>query len=67
MPKPAVLEAFNVVKTTATVLAAGGNGQGTVIGNLLQDAAQALGAAVTRWEPVMDGIIWHLRIYLSFP
>src|SRR5207249_4811787 len=52
MPRPAILEAFNVEKTTAADLAAGGTGQGTLIGNLLEDAAIALGGVVTRWEPV---------------
>jgi hypothetical protein len=67
MAKPLILEAFNVAAITAATLTAGGNGQGTVIGNLLQDAARALGASITCWEPVQDGRSWHLRIHLSFP
>jgi hypothetical protein len=67
VPKPAVLEGFNVEKTTATVLASGGNGQGTLVGNMLEDAARALGANVTRWEPIRDGNIWHLRVHISCP
>jgi hypothetical protein len=67
MPAPLILEAFNVEKTTASALAAGGNGQGTRIGNLLQDTAAALGASVVRWEPIQDGHAWHLRAHLSYP
>jgi hypothetical protein len=67
MPKPAILEGFNVEKTTAAVLTAGGDGQGTLIGNLLHDAATALGGTVSRWEPIKDGPIWHLRIHISYP
>lgn len=67
MPKPAVFEAFNVTKSTAAVLEAGGDGQRTVIGNMLEDAALALGGVVAQWEPVKDGAVWHLRIQLSFP
>jgi hypothetical protein len=67
MPRPAILEAFNVEKTTAAAIAAGGDDQGTRIGNLLQDTAHALGGTVLRWEPLRDGTIWHLRVHLSFP
>jgi hypothetical protein len=67
MPKPAVLEGYNVERTTAAALASGGNGQGTLLGNMLEDAARALGGTVTRWEPVRDGTIWHLRIPISYP
>jgi hypothetical protein len=51
MPRPAILEGFNVERSTAAALAAGGNGQGTLLGNMLEDAARALGGTVTRWEP----------------
>src|SRR5437667_541 len=34
MPKPAILEGYNVEKTTRATLAGGGDGQGTLIGNL---------------------------------
>jgi hypothetical protein len=67
MSKPTVLEGFNVEKTTATALGAGGNGQGTRIGNMLEDTARALGGTVTRWEPLKDGMIWHLRVHVSYP
>lgn len=67
MPKPGVLEGFNVERTTASALAAGGNGQGTLIGNMLEDAARALGGTVARWEPIKDGNIWHLRVHISYP
>jgi hypothetical protein len=67
MPKPSVLEAFNVEKSTASALGAGGNGQGTLVGNMLDDAARALGGTVTRWEPIPSGKIWHLRVHISYP
>lgn len=67
VPKPAVLEGFNVERTTASALATGGNGQGTLIGIMLEDAARALGGTVTRWEPIKDGNIWHLRVHISYP
>jgi hypothetical protein len=65
--RPAILEGVNTETTTASVLAAGGNGQGTPIGNMLEDAAKALGATVIRWEPIKDSAIWHLRVHLSYP
>jgi hypothetical protein len=67
MPKPAILEAFNVERGTAAELSAGGTGQGTRIGNLLEDAAAALGGTVIRWEPVPDGSLWHLRVHVAHP
>jgi hypothetical protein len=67
MPKPAVLEGFNVERTTASALVAGGSGQGTLIGNMLEDAAHALGGTVMRWEPIKDGNIWRLRVHISYP
>jgi hypothetical protein len=65
--KPTVLEAYNVERTTATELEAGGDGQGTLLGNMLEDVARALGGAVNQWEPIKDGTIWHLRIHISYP
>ena len=67
MPQPAILEGFNVEKNTASALGTGGNGQGTRIGNMLEDAAQALGGTVTQWEPIKDGNCWHLRVHISYP
>jgi hypothetical protein len=67
LPKPTILEAFNVEKSTAAMLASGGNGQGTRIGNMLDDTATSLGGTVTRWEPIKDGNIWHLRVHISYP
>jgi hypothetical protein len=67
MPKPAILEGFNVERSTAAALSAGGTGPGTRIGNLLEDAAGALGGTVTRWEPVLDGNLWHLRVHVTYP
>lgn len=67
MPKPAILEGFNVEKSTAAALQGGGTGQGTLIGNMLEDAARACGGTVTRWEAIKDGNIWHLRVHVSYP
>jgi hypothetical protein len=67
MPKPVVLEAFNVEKTTAAALASGGDGQGTLLGNMLSDAVAALGGSVARWESIIDGNIWHLRAHIAYP
>ena len=67
MPHPAILEAYNVEKTTRTHMAAGGDGQGTFLGNTLADTAKALGATITYWEPVPDGNIHHLRVHLAYP
>jgi hypothetical protein len=67
MPKPAILEAFNVERSTVAALSAGGTGQGTRIGNLLEDAATALAGTVVRWEPVPDGSLWHLRVHIAYP
>lgn len=67
LPKPAILEGFNVEKTTAAALGSGGNGQGTRIGNMLEEAATALGGKVTKREPIKDGDIWHLRAHIEYP
>ena len=29
--------------------------------------AKALGGTVTRWQPVKDGTVWHLRIHIAYP
>lgn len=65
--QPAILEAYNVERWTATVLSSGGIGQGTLLGNMLSDCATALGATITRWEPIQDGNAWHLRTYVIYP
>ena len=67
MPKPAVLEGYNVEPRTAAALAAGGTGQATRIGNMLDDAARALGGTVIQGEPVRDGKSWHLRVHVCYP
>lgn len=67
MPTPAILEGFNVEKATAAILGSGGTGQGTLLGHMLDDTAKALGGTVTRWEPIQDGNIWHLRVHISYP
>ncbi len=67
MPRPEILEAFNVERRTSDALRAGGTGQGTHIGDMLEDAAKALGGVVSRWEPIRDGTIWHLRLHISYP
>jgi hypothetical protein len=61
------LEAFNVERTTAAALSAGGTGRGTSLGSTLEDAAMALGGAVIWWEPVPDGSLWHLRVHIAYP
>jgi hypothetical protein len=67
MHRPAILEGYNVERITAAALANGANGQGTVIGDMLEDFAAALGGNVSRWEPIQDGNAWHLRVHISFP
>ncbi len=67
VPRPTILEGYNVEKSTAGVLAAGGNGQGTRIGTMLNDLATALGGTLTLWEPIRDGTIWHLRAHIAYP
>jgi hypothetical protein len=67
MPRPAIIEGFNVERSTAATLSAGGTGPGTRIGNLLEDATAALAGTVTRWEPVRDGNLWHLRVHIAYP
>ena len=67
MTRPTIIEGYNVEVGTATALHSGGTGQGTLIGNLLSDVAAALGGSVTRWEPLRDGGVWHLRVHVSYP
>ena len=67
MPKPAILEGYNVERSTANALDAGGTCSGTRVGSLLGDTARALGGTVTRWEPIREGSIWHIRVHLSYP
>jgi len=55
------LEGFNVEKTTAVALNAGG------FGHMLEDAARSLGGTIVRWEPIRNGGIWNLRAHLSYP
>lgn len=64
---PLILEGYNVDKTTTAVLNSGSSGIGTLIGNLLADVAEALGAEILRWESEREGGTWHLRIHLSYP
>jgi hypothetical protein len=67
MPRPLILEAYNVERSTRAVLAAGGTGQGTLLGNLLEDTAAALGSTVVRWEAIPVGNYYHLRAHLVYP
>jgi hypothetical protein len=67
LPRPAILEAYNVERTTADALAAGRDGQGTRVGNLLEDVVRARGGTVVRWQPIHDGTAWHLRVHISYP
>ncbi len=67
MSRPAILEAYNVEKSTRAALAAGSDGQGTLLGNLLADSARALGGTVIRWETVPAGNALHLRVHLCYP
>lgn len=65
--KPAILEGYNVERATATALTNGASGQGTLIGNMLEDLAVVLGGSVSRWEPISDGNAWHLRAHVAYP
>lgn len=67
MPRPSILEAYNVERTTASALNNGRSGQGTLLGNMLEDVATALGGTVARWEPIKDGNAWHLRVHVAYP
>jgi hypothetical protein len=67
MPQPSILEAYNVDKSTFAALIAGGDGHGTLLGNLLSDTVTALGGSITRWDPVPDGGTYHLRVQVTYP
>lgn len=67
MPRPVILEAYNVEASTRYNLRNGGDGQGTLLGNMLADAVLALGGAITRWESVQDGKAFHLRVHVVYP
>ncbi len=46
--------------------ASGSDGQGTLIGDMLEDTAAALGGTITQWEPIKDSGSWHLRVHLHY-
>jgi hypothetical protein len=49
MPKPSVVEAYNVIeRSTRLAILSGRDGTGTVIGNLLEDIVRALGGIITK-------------------
>ena len=66
-PKPMILEGYNVEKGTLAALAAGSTGQGTLIGNFLDDAAAALGGTIVHWKPIQDVGCYHLRVHIAYP
>lgn len=67
LPRPTILEAYNVERTTADTLRAGGDGTGTRVGRMLEDTATALNGIVVAWEPISDGTAWHLRVHIAYP
>jgi len=67
LPRPTILEAYNVERTTAATLTAGGDGVGTRVGQMLEDTASALGGFVVFWAPISDGNAWHLRVHIAYP
>jgi hypothetical protein len=67
MPRPAILEAYNVRGATAAVLRAGSDGSDTPLGRFLGRVAVALVGAVVRWEPVLDGSCYHLWAHVEYP
>jgi hypothetical protein len=67
MPRPVILEAYNVEESTRYNLSNGGDGRGTLLGNMLADIVVALGGTVVRWEPVPDGPRFHLRVHVVYP
>jgi len=67
LPRPMILEAYNVERSTHAALSAGGTGQGTRIGNLLENTAAALGGSVVRWEPIPDVGCYHPRVHIAYP
>jgi hypothetical protein len=58
-----MIEAYNVEESTRCNLNNGSDGQGTVIGNLLRDMADAIGGTIERWEPIASGGGFHLRVH----
>lgn len=67
LPRPNVLESYNVDKRTRTALSAGGDGQGTPAGYLLENTVKALGGMISRWEPEKDVGAYHLRVHIVYP
>ena len=67
LPRPKVLEAYNVEETTACRLMIGEDGQGTLLGNTIEDTAKTLGTKIERRETVPDIGAIHLRVHLSYP
>lgn len=67
MAQPAMLEVYNVEENTERELAAGRDGQGSLLGNMLEDAAVALGGVISLWQPIKDGNVWHLRAHVAYP
>src|SRR5204863_6104527 len=45
----------------------GGDGKGTVIGNMLEDTVTALGGTVLRRVPVQGGNAFHLQVWITYP
>lgn len=67
MPAPAILEAYNVERSTAAALAAGSDGSDTPLGRFLGRVAIALGGVVVRWEPIPIGRDFHLWAHVEYP
>lgn len=67
LPRPMILEAYNVEKSTHAALATGSAGAGTLLGNMLEDTATALGGTIVRWEPILDVGCYHLRLHVAYP
>ena len=66
LTRPTILEAFSVEATTREALRRGGEGPGTLLGNLLEDLAVALSGTIIRWEPIAEGKYYHLRVHLTY-
>lgn len=67
VPQPGVLEGYNVDRWTRAALRAGGDGQGTPAGYLLDNTVMALDGAIIRWEPESDIVAYHLRVHIVYP
>lgn len=67
MPRPAILEAYNVDRLTTAALATGSDGSDTPLGRFLARVVAALGGTVVRWEPVPDGLCYHLWAHVEYP